>query len=103
MSRIFTHTELSKHDGSDPSASIYVAIKGSVFDVTTKKEMYGPGGGYHVFAGKDASRALGKQSLKAEDCVPEFSDLNAEERKTLDDWFVFFEKRYPIVGTTGTA
>lgn len=56
MSRIFTHQELSKHDGTDASAPIYVAIKGSVFDVSTKKEMYGPGAGYHVFAGKDASR-----------------------------------------------
>jgi predicted heme/steroid binding protein len=51
--------DLAKHDGSDPSKPIYIAIKGRVFDVTAKKEMYGVGGGYHVFAGKDASKGLG--------------------------------------------
>lgn len=51
-----------------------------------------------MFAGKDASRALAKSSLKPEDCVPEWSDLPESEKKTLDDWFTFFSKRYNIVG-----
>lgn len=51
-----------------------------------------------VFAGKDASRALAKSSLKPEDCVPEWYDLDPKEKKTLDDWFTFFSKRYNIVG-----
>ncbi|KAG9072002.1 hypothetical protein KI688_006221 [Linnemannia hyalina] len=100
MSSIFTSNELAKHDGTDASIPIYVAIKGSVFDVSTKKEMYGPGAGYHCFAGKDASKALGKSSLKPEDCIADYSDLDEKELKTLDDWFIFFEKRYPIVGKT---
>ncbi|KAF9902113.1 hypothetical protein EC991_005282 [Linnemannia zychae] len=100
MSLTFSHEELAKFDGTKPEAPIYVAIKGSVFDVSTKKESYGPGGGYHCFAGKDASKALGKSSLKPEDCVADYSGLDEKERKTLDDWFIFFEKRYPIVGKT---
>lgn len=52
--------ELAKHDGSDSSRPIYVAIKGRVFDVSNKREMYGPGASYNVFAGKDASRGLGE-------------------------------------------
>ncbi|KAF9570288.1 hypothetical protein EC968_002007 [Mortierella alpina] len=100
MSKVFTPEELSKHDGTDPSAAIYVAIKGKVFDVSSKKEMYGPGAGYHCFAGKDASKALGKSSLKPEDCIADYSGLDEKEMKTLDDWVVFFEKRYPVVGTT---
>ncbi len=56
MSKVFTPEELAKHDGKDASAPIYVAIKGTVFDVSAKKEMYGPGAGYHCFAGKDASK-----------------------------------------------
>ncbi|ORZ26259.1 cytochrome b5-like heme/steroid binding domain-containing protein [Lobosporangium transversale] len=102
-SRIFTHEELAQHDGSKDDLPIYVAIKGTVFDVTTKKAMYGPSGGYHCFAGKDASKALGMSSLKAEDCIADYSTLSEKERKTLDDWYSFFEKRYPIVGKTGDA
>lgn len=54
-----TPHELSGHDGQDASKPIYVAIKGKVFDVSAKREMYGPGAGYNIFAGKDASKGLG--------------------------------------------
>ncbi|KAG0252954.1 hypothetical protein BG011_006630 [Mortierella polycephala] len=100
MSKVFTHQELTQFNGTNADAPIYVAIKGAVFDVSTKKEMYGPGANYHCFAGKDASKALGMSSVKLEDCVADYSGLDEKERKTLDDWYVFFEKRYPIVGKT---
>ncbi|KAF9275589.1 hypothetical protein BGZ68_010688 [Mortierella alpina] len=100
MSKVFTKEELAKHDGTDATAPVYVAIKGIVFDVSAKRETYGPGAGYHVFAGKDASKALGKSSLKPEDCIADYSSLDEKEMKTLDDWVVFFEKRYPVVGKT---
>ncbi|KAF9107139.1 hypothetical protein BGX29_007200 [Mortierella sp. GBA35] len=100
LGRIFTKEELAKHDGTGDEGTIYVAIKGIVFDVTAKKAMYGPSGGYHCFAGKDSSKALGKSSLKAEDCVADYSDLTEKERKTMEDWYIFFEKRYAIVGKT---
>ena len=51
---------LAQYDGSDLSKPIYVAIKGRVFDVSAKKDMYGKGAGYNVFAGKDASKGLGE-------------------------------------------
>ncbi|PLW08790.1 hypothetical protein PCASD_03465 [Puccinia coronata f. sp. avenae] len=94
----FTPQELSQFDGSDPSKSIYVAIKGIVFDVSSKRDVYGPGGSYHVFAGKDGSKGLGKSSLKPEDAVPDYSSLSQEELKVLDDWVAFFKKRYNIIG-----
>jgi len=89
---------LKKCDGSNPDYPILVAIKGTVFDVSHKTDTYGPGGGYHVFAGKDASCGLGKSSLKAEDAHSDYSQLNETETKTLNDWFTFFSKRYNIVG-----
>ncbi|KAF8926606.1 cytochrome b5-like heme/steroid binding domain-containing protein [Dissophora ornata] len=98
MSQAFTHQELAQYNGTNSARTIYVAIKGTVFNVSSKYEMYGPGSGYHVFAGKDASRALGKSSLVPAECTPDYSDFNEKEQKTLDDWFIFFEKRYPIVG-----
>lgn len=90
--------DLKKYDGSDSSLPIYVAIKGTVFDVSAKREMYGSGGSYNIFAGKDASVALGKSSLKAEDATADYSILDAEERQVLDDWESFFSKRYNVVG-----
>ena len=51
-----------------------------------------------VFAGKDASRALGKTSTKAEDVRPDWQDLEDKEKSTLNDWITFFSKRYNVVG-----
>ncbi|KAH8089098.1 cytochrome b5 [Filobasidium floriforme] len=89
---------LSQHDGSDPNKPIYLAIKGTVFDVTAKKEMYGPGGSYNIFAGKDGSVGLGKSSLKPEDAIPDYKTLEPAEMKVLDQWYDFFSKRYNVVG-----
>ena len=58
--------------------------------MTHKRETYGPGGSYHLFAGKDASKALGKSSLKEEDADPDYSDLPEAEMKVLNDWHAFF-------------
>lgn len=93
-----TLKELEEYDGSDPSRTIYVSIKGDVFDVTRKRDVYGKGGSYNIFAGKDGSRALGMSSLKPEDAVPDYSTLPENEMKVLDDWHSFFSKRYNIVG-----
>ncbi|CAH7684261.1 cytochrome b5-like heme/steroid binding domain-containing protein [Phakopsora pachyrhizi] len=94
----FSLEQLRQFDGRDPSKPIYVAIKGIVFDVSSKREVYGPGGSYHIFAGKDGSKGLGRSSLKPEDAVPDFSTLDPKELKVLDDWVIFFKKRYNIVG-----
>lgn len=112
-----------QHPGTNPDYPTYVAIKGTVFDVSGNKA-YGPEGSYKgkffddtslitkkvqsilltrlspapVFAGKDASRALGQSSLKPEECRPDWSDLSDEHKKVLNDWFTFFSKRYNIKG-----
>ncbi|KAH8147856.1 uncharacterized protein LAJ45_07957 [Morchella importuna] len=94
---------LAKCSGANPDYPTYVAIKGTVFDVTGNSS-YAPGGAYHVFAGKDASRALAKSSVKEEDALPEWSDLSEKEKGVLNDWFTFFSKRYNIVGkVTGAS
>jgi membrane-associated progesterone receptor component len=101
-----------------PTAAAFTTLQGTVFDVTGN-DSYGPEGGYKskspstfhrplihivanapptVFAGKDASRALGKTSLKEEDVRADWDDLPDNEKKVLDDWFTFFSKRYNVVG-----
>ncbi|KAH7419366.1 cytochrome b5-like heme/steroid binding domain-containing protein [Cadophora sp. MPI-SDFR-AT-0126] len=53
-----TDSDLKAFDGSDPTKPIYLAINGTIYDVTAGERHYGPGGSYHFFAGKDASRAF---------------------------------------------
>jgi hypothetical protein len=56
-----------------------------------------------VFAGKDASRALGKTSTKLEDVSSEWKDLSDKDKGTLNDWVTFFSKRYNVVGVVEGA
>ncbi|KAF8538745.1 progesterone-binding protein [Trichophaea hybrida] len=91
-----TLEELAAADGRDPN-KVYVAIKGTVFNVSGNKS-YLPGGSYHIFAGKDGSRGLAKSSVNATDAVPQWSDLGEKEKGVLNDWYTFFSKRYNIVG-----
>ena len=103
-----TLEQLKEFDGSDPSKPIYVSIKGTtlltvvypwrpadghagtVFDVSRKLEVYGPGKSYNLFAGKDGSKGLGMSSLKPEHAVSDYSELDAKDAKVLDDWHDFF-------------
>ncbi|KAJ3574921.1 hypothetical protein NP233_g1437 [Leucocoprinus birnbaumii] len=94
----FTTAELSQYDGSDPSKPIYVAVQGVVFDVTHRADCYGPGRWYHIYAGKDGSRGLGKTSLTAEDAIADYGDLSKQEKKVLDNWYKYFLKRYNVIG-----
>jgi membrane-associated progesterone receptor component len=93
-----TSEELAQYNGIDPAKPVYVGIKGTVFDVSINRDAY-VGTGYAVFAGKDCSKALGKSSLKEEDCVADYSNLTPSELETLDKWFLFYKNKYPIVGT----
>jgi len=106
--RIVTTEELAQNNGSGEipkghsAAPIYVALKDKVFDVSFGgMTMYGAGGPYHRFAGKDVSRALAKMSFAPEDLDnTDISDLTEKEVKVLDDWCKTFEEKklYPIVG-----
>lgn len=90
--------ELAKHTGSDET--VWIGINGWVYDVTSRRDMYSPGSGYSLFAGKDATRCLAKSSLKEEDLEPRGSleGLTEKQLKTLKDWEIYYRKRYLIVG-----
>ncbi len=81
---------------------ILLALKGNVYDVSYGgMEHYGQDGPYHIFAGRDASRALAKMSFQPEDVESsDLSDLTDEQKKTLNDWEEKFrdKRKYPIVG-----
>ena len=50
--RDFTLDELLKYRDGE---RIYLALGGKVYDVTKSAMFYGPGGAYHVFAGRDGT------------------------------------------------
>lgn len=93
-----TPEQLSQYNGSDPSKPIYVAVKGRIYDVSTGKSFYGPGGPYAMFAGKDASRALAKMSKDDQDISPNLDGLSEKEIGVLNDWENKFQAKYPVVG-----
>ncbi|EFQ94810.1 hypothetical protein CFE70_004352 [Pyrenophora teres f. teres 0-1] len=65
-----TDAELALYDGSDPKKPIYLALNGTIYDVSISPSTYGPGGSYHFFAGRDAARAF-LTGCFAEDSVPD--------------------------------
>lgn len=53
-----TLEELAAFNGKDESTPLYLAVNGTIYDVSAGRRMYGPGGSYNVFVGRDASRAF---------------------------------------------
>lgn len=50
-SKILTVDELARYNGEEGSDGLYLALIGKVYDVSKGSQHYGPGGGYHGFAG----------------------------------------------------
>lgn len=65
-----TPEQLAGYDGKDPSKPVYVALNGTIYDVSNGRKMYGPGGPYSYFAGCDAARGF-VTGCFAEDRTPD--------------------------------
>ena len=97
----FTIKQLSQYDGTDTTLPILLAARGYVYDVSSSPQFYGRGGGYHLFAGRDASRALALSSLDSSLIPSEFDDLedlSEESIETLKNWVNKFDTKYKCVG-----
>jgi len=102
--RTFTPTTLLPHNGKD-RPEVFLAVKGKVFDVSSGRNFYGPGGPYENFAGRDASRGLASGSFDEgvltkdlEGPLDDLQGLNVDEREALEGWEERFDMKYPIVG-----
>ncbi|KAJ7804462.1 hypothetical protein B0H14DRAFT_2883977, partial [Mycena olivaceomarginata] len=63
------------------------------------KDSIRPKGHFSIYAFKDISYALTKNSILEEDVqVVGYSDLSARELTVLDDWVSLFRHRFKIVG-----
>ncbi|CAL4913161.1 unnamed protein product [Urochloa decumbens] len=61
--KLWTVEELSVYNGTDEGLPILLGILGSVFDVTKGMSHYGPGGGYHHFAGSTIMTGMRHERL----------------------------------------
>lgn len=99
---VFTQQELAMHDGTNPVLPLLLAIEGDVYDVSLGVDFYGPGSSYHLFAGRDASRAFGTNCLSRKDHLThDTRGLNEKELAGIKGWHRFFDnhQRYVKVGT----
>lgn len=55
---ILTDAQLLHYNGEDESLPIYLALNSTIYDVTSNPRIYGPGGMYAVFSGRDAARGF---------------------------------------------
>ncbi|KAL8787417.1 MAG: hypothetical protein Q9213_002194, partial [Squamulea squamosa] len=53
-----TPSQLSLYNGTIPTLPIYLALNNSIYDVSASPHLYGPGGPYAFFSGRDATRAF---------------------------------------------
>jgi predicted heme/steroid binding protein len=92
--------ELKAFDGTqDPDGPILVAAAGKVYNVWKGRHFYGPGGEYSIFAGRDATRLLGKFRTEEEDEESLKKPLTMAERATLEGYLWTFKDKYDVVGT----
>ena len=94
----FTAEELADYAGQTGDTPIYISVRFTVYDVTTGRDFYGPGAGYHVFAGTDASRPLGKMQISDKEANAGWKNLSEEHMKILADWEDKYKVKYPVVG-----
>ncbi|KAJ1670465.1 Dihydrodipicolinate synthase [Coemansia sp. RSA 1694] len=100
----WTKREISKYTGAD-NGPILIAVKGKVYDVSLGRGFYGPGCAYSVFAGRDASRLLSKQSFddgmtedELDAPIDRLDDLTDEDVESLDSYVGLFSVKYQCVG-----
>ena len=105
--RNFTAKQLRHFDGTkDPKSEedkpVYLAVNGTVFDVSLGRDFYGPGGPYEKFAGRECGMALAKMSFDEEhlDNLEGCASLNFGEKNQLHEWYEKFKyyRAYPEMG-----
>lgn len=100
--REFSLEELAHFDGKE-GRPIYLSAKDEVFDVTRGSDFYGEDGGYHIMAGRDASRALALMSLDVKDVDNRrLDDLSPGDLSILDEWVDKFHFKYTLMGRLTT-
>lgn len=100
--RLFTAEELLEYNGEENSKGLFLAILGDVFNVKKGESHYGPGGSYHIFAGRDASRSFITGEFETGDAKKGILDhvlsLTPAELVSLKKWRDFYSTDYGFEG-----
>jgi len=97
---LFTPAELAKFNGEEEGRPLYLALLGSVFDVSRGIKHYGSGCSYNFFVGRDASVSFISGDFETYD--PETADdvltLKPDDLIGLAGWRDFYQKDYVYKG-----
>lgn len=94
--QILTDSQLALYNGTDETIPVYIAVNGTVWDVSSNRLTYGPKGSYSFFAGKDCARAFATNCLNHLNW--DLRDITPEERRRLNGWIEWFDDKYFRVG-----
>lgn len=99
LGSLFTSKQLATYNGEN-GASIYLALLGTVFDVTRGLKHYGPGCSYNFFVGRDASVSFvsGQFDHYDPDTADDVLSLKSSDLLQLAGWLQFYEKEYEYKG-----
>ncbi|EFO17290.2 hypothetical protein LOAG_11209 [Loa loa] len=95
---VLTKEQLSFFDGTRPSKGTYLSILGRIYDVQKGVKHYGPGGSYHFFAGRDATRAFVSGDFTEKGLVDDVEGFSDQDLLGIFDWIKFYEKDYDLAG-----
>lgn len=91
---------LARCDGTGPD--LWLGCLGLVFNMSSGRSFYGPGGAYAAFAGRDATIAFARHVVAVPDGPPpsaaDILALPTKERIAAEGWSQKFKDKYPIVG-----
>ena len=94
-----TLEELKTYQGHD-GGRILIALAGELLDVSSGRELYGPGGGYSILAGHDVTRCLATMSLEPQHLNDQrWTPDSAEDEEALKAWRDRLKEKYPLAGT----
>lgn len=101
--RPITESVLKEANGEN-GKPLYIAVKDphsdkiSVFDVSSGQDFYGPGCGYHVFAGRNATYGLATTCLDPQKQDGDINTLTQSQKDTHVQWYDKYISKYPVVG-----
>ena len=94
-----TPDQLAAANGDAGTKGTYLAIMGEVYDVGNS-EHYAKTSGYHIFVGRDATRAFVTGDFSPSGASDDVSDLTPVQMKSVENWVDFYRKHetYAFVG-----